>query len=168
MAMVTVHGRTRCQFYQGRADWKAIRRVKQAVSIPVVANGDAQTLSDAATMLEHSGADAAMIGRGHYGAPWLAGMIAAEAAGETRTDVPSTPDEISSYVSEHYEDMLNFYGTLQGVRQARKHLGWYLDRHAAGGGALRKPIMTSTEPEIVLEALRTVFHDAPGAMRSAA
>src|SRR4051812_17107990 len=86
--MVTVHGRTRCQFYQGRADWRAIARVKQAVSIPVVANGDVATPQDAAAVLLQSGADAVMIGRAHYGAPWTAGSIAHSVAGSTDQSLP--------------------------------------------------------------------------------
>lgn len=157
VAMVTVHGRTRCQFYKGNADWRAIRRVKDAVSIPVVANGDVQNLTDATEMLAQSGADAVMVGRGNYGAPWLAGALAAEAAGTKSVSVPVSLEGISCYITEHYEDMLSFYGIQQGLRQARKHLGWYLDRHAAGGGDERQTIMTSTEPELVIAALREVF-----------
>ena len=90
--MVTVHGRTRCQFYQGKADWRAIARVKEAVSIPVVANGDVGSPAEAADILDQSGADAVMIGRAHYGAPWTAGSIAAAAAGEAAPGVPDKPE----------------------------------------------------------------------------
>jgi len=166
VAMVTVHGRTRCQLYNGRADWRAIRAVKDAVSVPVVANGDAESLADALAMLDQSGADAVMIGRGHYGAPWLAGRIAAEAAGGAATVVPIQPDGIFDYVTAHYEDILIFYGIEQGLRHARKHLGWYLDRHAPGTPVgLRRAAMTSTEPAAVIAALRAAFsaHDVRSA-----
>ncbi|MDX8464331.1 tRNA dihydrouridine synthase DusB [Mesorhizobium sp. VK23B] len=155
--MVTVHGRTRCQFYQGKADWRAIARVKQAVSIPVVANGDVGSPEEAATILDQSGADAVMIGRAHYGAPWIAGSIA---AGTSAHDIPQTSQALADYVVGHYEDMLSLYGIESGLRQARKHLGWYLDRHAAGVSTeQRKQILTSFEPAKVIAGLRGAFYD---------
>jgi len=169
--MVTVHGRTRCQFYQGKADWRAIARVKQAVSIPVVANGDVGSPQEAATILEQSGADAVMIGRAHYGAPWVAGGIAAAVAATPAQGVPQTTQALADYIVGHYEDMLSLYGTESGLRQARKHLGWYLDRHAPEARAEeRKRILTSFEPADVISGLRRVFADDAGAigLRSAA
>jgi len=170
--MVTVHGRTRCQFYNGKADWRAIRRVRDAVSIPVVANGDVGTAADAATILEQSGADAVMVGRAHYGAPWIAANIAAEATGAIAAGVPESPAAMAGYVEAHYEDMLALYGTESGLRQARKHLGWYLDRHGTDAGPeLRKRILTSREPKEVVALLRDAFLSATngaGALRSAA
>jgi tRNA-dihydrouridine synthase B len=168
--MVTIHGRTRCQFYQGKADWRAIARVKEAVSIPVVANGDVGSPQEAATILEQSGADAVMIGRAHYGAPWIAGGIAAAAAGSEH-GIPRTPEALAGYIVSHYEDMLSLYGTESGLRQARKHLGWYLDRHAGEmAPERRKRILTSFEPAEVIAELRGVFSDmaAPTGLRSAA
>ena len=161
-AMITVHGRTRCQFYQGRADWRAIARVKQAVSVPVVANGDVNDLADADEMIAQSGADAVMVGRAHYGAPWLAGGIAAAAGGGTAPGVPGSAEALADYVVAHYEDMLSLYGTTSGLRQARKHLGWYLDRHAPGTSAeTRRAVMTALDPSVVIRALRDAFAAAP-------
>ncbi|QND64821.1 tRNA dihydrouridine synthase DusB [Mesorhizobium loti] len=162
VSMVTVHGRTRCQFYQGKADWRAIARVKQAVSIPVVANGDVSSPEEAADILDQSGADAVMVGRAHYGAPWIAGGIAAAAAGETATNVPQSPTALADYVVAHYEDMLALYGVESGLRQARKHLGWYLDRHADDvADDSRKAILTAFEPTRVIALLRDVFSRDP-------
>ncbi|MDX8496868.1 tRNA dihydrouridine synthase DusB [Mesorhizobium sp. VK4C] len=158
--MVTVHGRTRCQFYQGKADWRAIARVRQAVSIPVVANGDVGSPQEAAAILEQSGADAVMIGRAHYGAPWIAGSVAAAAAGISAPGISETPRALADYVVAHYEDMLSLYGIESGLRQARKHLGWYLDRHAAGVSAeQRKRVLTSFEPAEVILGLRDALAD---------
>ncbi|MER8461926.1 tRNA dihydrouridine synthase DusB [Mesorhizobium sp. M1396] len=160
--MVTVHGRTRCQFYQGKADWRAIARVKEAVSIPVVANGDVSSPAEAAAILDQSGADAVMVGRAHYGAPWIAGGIAAAAMGGTAPNVPQNPAALADYVVAHYEDMLALYGVESGLRQARKHLGWYLDRHAGGvADDSRKAILTAFEPARVIGLLRDVFSRDP-------
>ncbi|CAN7528161.1 tRNA dihydrouridine synthase DusB [Mesorhizobium caraganae] len=169
--MVTVHGRTRCQFYQGKADWGAIARIKDAVSIPVVANGDVGSPEEAAEILEQSGADAVMIGRAHYGAPWAAGRIAATAAGEATSGVPDSPKAMADYIAAHYEDILTLYGVESGLRQARKHLGWYLDRHAAGvTDDRRNAILTSFEPARVIALLREAFSGEGDAapLRSAA
>jgi tRNA-dihydrouridine synthase B len=171
VSMVTVHGRTRCQFYQGKADWRAIARVKDAVSIPVVANGDVCSPAEAAAILDQSGADAVMVGRALYGAPWIAGDIAAAAAGATAANVPCNPAALADYVVAHYEDMLALYGVESGLRQARKHLGWYLDRHAVGvADDDRKAILTAFEPARVIALLRNVFSRDPRSLnlRSAA
>ncbi|MGX9144462.1 tRNA dihydrouridine synthase DusB [Mesorhizobium sp. 128a] len=167
--MVTVHGRTRCQFYQGKADWGAIARIKDAVSIPVVANGDVGSPAEAAEILEQSGADAVMIGRAHYGAPWTAGRIAATAAGGAPSGVPDSPEAMADYIATHYEDMLTLYGVESALRQARKHLGWYIDRHAAGvTDDRRKVILTSFEPARVIAVLYEVFSGEAAPLRSAA
>jgi len=153
IAMVTVHGRTRCQFYEGKADWDAIRAVRDVVKIPLVANGDVLSRVDAEELLRRSGADAVMVGRASYGQPWLAGLIAG-------SDFASrSADRILSYIIRHYEDMLDHYGSKTGIRHSRKHLGWYLDRHAgeAISQADKAEIMTLTDPEAVIAALTRVF-----------
>ncbi|MBN9079525.1 MAG: tRNA dihydrouridine synthase DusB [Rhizobiales bacterium 65-79] len=160
ISMITIHGRTRCQFYTGRADWRAIRRVKEAVGIPVVANGDIASMADAAHALECSGADAVMVGRANCGAPWTAASIAAAGSGEPAHGVPDSPAVLIDYVAGHYEAMLLLYGVDSGLRQARKHLGWYLDRHAPEvDPELRGHILTATDPSLVIRRLHEAFDD---------
>lgn len=163
VALVTIHGRTRCQFYQGNADWSAISQVKQAVGIPVVANGDCASLDDASRMLKLSGADAVMVGRASYGAPWLAGSIAERAAkssGAAAAPAPDVAGDLADYVVAHYEEMLAFYGAGSGLRQARKHLGWYLDRHVPDCALeTRSTVLRSDKPAEVVTALRRAFRE---------
>lgn len=154
VSMITVHGRTRCQFYNGDADWNAVRSVRQAIKIPLVVNGDISSRKDAEEALTRSGADAVMIGRAHYGVPWMAGEIAGSALA-----VPEAAAEISDYIVSHYEDMLGLYGVESGLRQARKHLGWYMDKHAPLAPAdLRRSIMTETDTNKVMNMLRKLFN----------
>ncbi|MBZ9654810.1 tRNA dihydrouridine synthase DusB [Phyllobacterium lublinensis] len=149
--MVTVHGRTRCQFYEGKADWPAIRAVRNAVSIPLVANGDVLDRDDAISILNASGADAVMVGRGAYGQPWLPGTIV-HGIGQNAGGV------IADYAVAHYEAMLTHYGEPTGIRHARKHLGWYLDVHGSGvGPAERGSIMTETNPQLVARRLHAAL-----------
>lgn len=152
--LITVHGRTRCQFYKGKADWKAIGRVKAATRLPVIANGDCKSPEDAHAMLEASGADGVMIGRGAYGRPWLPGHVGRYLLTGSLPAAPSGAD-LAELVAEHYQAILSHYGQVQGVRIARKHLGWYLDEALAQGsaplpGPVRKTLMTSSQPEEVL------------------
>ena len=152
IARLVIHGRTRCQFYKGRADWAAIRAVKEAVSVPVFANGDICSAADARMALEASGAEGVMIGRGAQGRPWILQQIAHELWGAEQPDIPQGAD-FCDMVSEHYEAMLVFYGDLHGSRVARKHLGWYMDE-AATPAALRKLILTERDTAVVLRLIR--------------
>ena len=152
IARLVIHGRTRCQFYKGRADWAAIRAVKETVSVPVFANGDICSAADARMALEASGAEGVMIGRGAQGRPWILQQIAHELWGAEQPEIPQGAD-FCDMVSEHYEAMLVFYGDLHGSRVARKHLGWYMDE-AATPAALRKLILTERDTAVVLRLIR--------------
>jgi tRNA-dihydrouridine synthase B len=155
--LVTIHGRTRCQFYSGQADWHAIRAIKESVRIPVVANGDLVKAADALKMLEASGADAVMIGRGACGQPWLVGQAAAALSGTTAPRAP-VADQLIGLVLEHYEAMLSHYGIAKGVRIARKHLGWYLDRlEVSVSAGLRGAILQTDDPHTVRQLLAAAF-----------
>jgi tRNA-dihydrouridine synthase len=127
--MVTVHGRTRCQFYGGKADWQAIARVREAISIPLIANGDGVTPADARSMLSQSGADGIMIGRGAYGRPWWPGVIADCLEPGSGKAEPSLAEE-AGIVLRHHAAILAHYGPHHGNRVARKHVGWVFDRLA--------------------------------------
>jgi len=150
--MVTVHGRTRCQFYNGAADWAAIRAIKETVAIPVVANGDLAHPQDLGRMLALSGADAVMIGRGAYGRPWLPGHLATFAA---TGEMPAAPtgEALADLVSRHYAMMIDHYGERDGVRCARKHLGWYLEG-AGVGRPLRGALMSEERAASVMRLVR--------------
>ncbi|MCD2177010.1 tRNA dihydrouridine synthase DusB [Rhizobium sp. C1] len=157
VTMITVHGRTRMQFYEGKADWGAIRAVREAISLPLIANGDVSCAADAQEILRRSGADAVMVGRASQGQPWLCGKIAGTC------EMPSR-SEIADIAEEHYRDMLSFYGVEGGLRHARKHVGWYLDRHAtAVTPAMRAAIMTSHDPDAVVKGLREALLAADAA-----
>lgn len=147
--MITVHGRTRCQFYKGHADWRKVAKVRKMTRLPLVINGDIVDQATATLALEKSGADAVMIGRGSYGAPWLPGQLAGGAS-----DYVGLDHQMSA-IHEHYEEMLAFYGLGKGVRQARKHLSWYFDRFFPGPrfNDLRRRVLTSDDPATVKRSL---------------
>lgn len=161
--MITVHGRTRNQMYKGSADWSFVRSVKEAVSLPVIVNGDINSREDAREALSQSGADGVMVGRGAYGRPWLLGQVMADLAGGERPD-PSL-DEQLAIILEQYDAMQSLYGTHTGVNLARKHIGWYT-KGLHGSAEFRQKVNTQDDPKVVVQMLRDFY--APWLSRAAA
>ena len=166
VALVTVHGRTRCQFYKGAADWRAIRAVRDAIDIPLIANGDAVTPEDAKSMLELSGADGIMIGRGAYGRPWWPGVIAGALDPGTGVAEPSLAEE-ALIVQLHHDRILSHHGSHHGNKIARKHIGWAITRLAerqllSGEVAAdwRSALLRTNDNVAVKQGLRTLYTQA--------
>ncbi|MDB5626855.1 MAG: tRNA dihydrouridine synthase DusB [Tardiphaga sp.] len=163
--LITVHGRTRCQFYKGDADWEAVRAVRDAITIPLVVNGDITSYEKALEALDQSGADAVMMGRGAQGQPWLPGQIARRLDGGAAEARPDLAQQYR-YVADLYEDVLSHYGSRIGLRHARKHLGWALDVAADSSGApienlkrWRRAILTTESAAHVRRDLKQAFDD---------
>jgi tRNA-dihydrouridine synthase B len=162
--MITVHGRTRCQMYKGEADWRFVRKVKEAVSVPVIVNGDICSLEDARTALAQSGADGVMIGRGAYGRPWLLAQVMSDLGGGGHRPDPSL-DEQLAVILEQYDAMQSLYGVQTGVNLARKHIGWYT-KGLHGSAEFRNRVNAQDDPAVVVQMLREFY--SPWLSRAAA
>jgi len=163
--MISVHGRTRCQFYNGKADWGAVRAVRDAIRIPLVVNGDITSFEQAMAALEMSGADAVMVGRGAQGQPWLPGQIGRRIETGIVESAPSLTEQLK-YIRALYDEVCRHYGVRIGLRHARKHLGWALQTAAQYSRTpattlsnWRQRILTADSPHLVHRSLQDAFDD---------
>jgi tRNA-dihydrouridine synthase B len=163
--LISVHGRTRCQFYKGKADWGAVRAVRDAIGIPLVVNGDITSFEKAMSALRMSGADAVMVGRGAQGQPWLPGQIGRRIETGVAESAPSLAQQLG-YIRTLYDEVCRHYGLRIGLRHARKHLGWALDVAATYSDApaltlksWRQKVLTSDQPHHVHRSLEDAFDD---------